>query len=167
MGTSQIKICFSKYIHNSISNYRAAFFHGQVEQPVRGLMSLVNHKDVEVLIAVNERGVFIIDPIECVSICNIYKTLLRLIRAKKNSHRPYCSDYVMKNFRGILLNPVRRMIQIVRLVYLFRYQKFPSQFFIFRCIFMYVNFSFVCVDIFFIVPYTFFFFLLFFFHFLI
>lgn len=46
----------------------AAFFHGQVEQPVRGLMSLVNHKDVEVLVAVNERGVFIIDPQECVRI---------------------------------------------------------------------------------------------------
>ncbi|KNC23805.1 hypothetical protein FF38_01276 [Lucilia cuprina] len=45
----------------------AAFFHGQVEQPVRGLMSLVNHKDVEVLIAVNERGVFIIDPSECLT----------------------------------------------------------------------------------------------------
>uniref|UniRef100_A0A1B0BB54 FERM domain-containing protein 8 n=1 Tax=Glossina palpalis gambiensis TaxID=67801 RepID=A0A1B0BB54_9MUSC len=45
--------------------YGAAFFHGQVEQPVRGLMSMVNHKDVRVLVAVNERGVFIIDPIEC------------------------------------------------------------------------------------------------------
>lgn len=46
---------------------RAAFFHGQVEQPVRGLMSLVNHKDISVIIAINERGVFIIDPLECVS----------------------------------------------------------------------------------------------------
>uniref|UniRef100_A0A1A9W2Q4 FERM domain-containing protein 8 n=1 Tax=Glossina brevipalpis TaxID=37001 RepID=A0A1A9W2Q4_9MUSC len=45
--------------------YGAAFFHGQVEQPVRGLMSMVNHKDAEVLVAVNERGVFIIDPIQC------------------------------------------------------------------------------------------------------
>lgn len=38
-----------------------------MEQPIRGLMSLVSHKDVEVNIAVNERGIFIIDPIECVS----------------------------------------------------------------------------------------------------
>ncbi|EDW66469.1 FERM domain-containing protein 8 isoform X3 [Drosophila virilis] len=44
--------------------YGAAFFHGQMEQPVRGIMSLVNHKDMEVLIAVNERGVFIIDCFE-------------------------------------------------------------------------------------------------------
>lgn len=45
----------------------AAFFHGQVEQPVRGIMSLVNHKDVAVVIAINERGIFIIDPVESVS----------------------------------------------------------------------------------------------------
>lgn len=48
-------------------HHSAAFFHGQVEQPVRGLMSLVQHKDIPVLIAINERGIFIIDHIECVS----------------------------------------------------------------------------------------------------
>lgn len=50
--------------------HRAAYFHGQIEQPVRGIMALVNQKDMEVLIAVNERGVFIIDPYECVCINN-------------------------------------------------------------------------------------------------
>lgn len=30
-------------------------------------MALVNQKDMEVLVAVNERGVFVIDPYECVS----------------------------------------------------------------------------------------------------
>jgi len=54
----------------------AAYFHGQIEQPVRGIMALVNQKDMEVLVAVNERGVFIIDPYECVSLINIYVTLL-------------------------------------------------------------------------------------------
>uniref|UniRef100_A0A182VZX2 FERM domain-containing protein 8 n=1 Tax=Anopheles minimus TaxID=112268 RepID=A0A182VZX2_9DIPT len=47
--------------------YGAAYFHGQVEQPVRGLMSLMQQKDLPVLIAVNERGIFVIDQIECVS----------------------------------------------------------------------------------------------------
>lgn len=47
--------------------FRAAFFHGQVEQPVRGLMSLVNHKDISVLIAINEKGLFVIDHFESVS----------------------------------------------------------------------------------------------------
>ncbi|XP_053698647.1 FERM domain-containing protein 8 [Sabethes cyaneus] len=45
--------------------YGAAYFHGQVEQPVRGLMGLVQQKDLPVLIAVNERGIFVIDQIEC------------------------------------------------------------------------------------------------------
>ncbi|XP_033244575.1 FERM domain-containing protein 8 [Drosophila miranda] len=44
--------------------YGAAFFHGQMEQPVRGIMALVNQKDMKVLIAVNERGVYIIDAYE-------------------------------------------------------------------------------------------------------
>uniref|UniRef100_A0A1B0C9K7 Putative 26s proteasome regulatory complex subunit n=1 Tax=Lutzomyia longipalpis TaxID=7200 RepID=A0A1B0C9K7_LUTLO len=44
--------------------YGAAFFHGQVEQPVRGLMSLVHQKDISVLIAINEKGVFVIDHVE-------------------------------------------------------------------------------------------------------
>lgn len=74
LGSSVLRVCINlghankihfQFLVKSIYN-RAAFFHGQVEQPVRGLMSLVNHKDVEVIIAVNERGVFIIDPVECV-----------------------------------------------------------------------------------------------------
>lgn len=50
-----------------VCSISAAFFHGQVEQPVRGLMSLVHHKDIPVLIAVNEKGVFVIDHVENVS----------------------------------------------------------------------------------------------------
>lgn len=38
-----------------------------MEQPVRGLTSLMQQKDLPVLIAVNERGIFVIDQIECVS----------------------------------------------------------------------------------------------------
>lgn len=47
--------------------YRSAFFHAQIEQPVRGLMSLFNQQDESVLVAINERGVFIIDHIASVS----------------------------------------------------------------------------------------------------
>jgi len=43
---------------------RCAFFHGQIEQPVRGLMSLINHKDVPIYIAVNTEGVYILDCVE-------------------------------------------------------------------------------------------------------
>lgn len=44
--------------------FRCAFFHGQIEQPVRGLMSLINHKDVPIYIAVNTEGVYILDCVE-------------------------------------------------------------------------------------------------------
>lgn len=53
-------------LSNTLLFFSAAFFHGQVEQPVRGLMSLVNHKDVSILVAINEKGVFIIDHYESV-----------------------------------------------------------------------------------------------------
>lgn len=45
----------------------AAFYHGQLEQPVRGLMSLFQQKDIPVLIAINEKGIYVIDHVECVS----------------------------------------------------------------------------------------------------
>lgn len=78
MGTSFLWVIEKNYLYSSklfyllivglfsCVNNSAAFFHGQVEQPVRGLMSLVNHKDISVLIAINERGVFIIDHHESV-----------------------------------------------------------------------------------------------------
>jgi len=50
---------FKTYI-NKLKMSRCAFFHGQIEQPVRGLMSLINHKDVPIYIAVNTEGVYIL-----------------------------------------------------------------------------------------------------------
>ncbi|VVC36930.1 Hypothetical protein CINCED_3A016635 [Cinara cedri] len=44
--------------------YGSAFFHGQIEQPVRGLMSLINHKDVPIIVAINTEGVYILDCVE-------------------------------------------------------------------------------------------------------
>lgn len=46
--------------------YGAAFFEGQVEQPVRGLTSLMTHQDIPVLVAINARGIYVIDNIQCV-----------------------------------------------------------------------------------------------------
>lgn len=50
--------------------FSSAFFHAQIEQPVRGLMSLFNQQDVPILVAINERGVFIIDNVNGVSVVN-------------------------------------------------------------------------------------------------
>lgn len=60
------KIYVVKYII-----FRAAFFEGQIEQPVRGLTSLMTHQDIPVLVAINARGVYVIDDLECVSLYNI------------------------------------------------------------------------------------------------
>lgn len=50
-----------------------------MEQPVRGLMSLFQQKDVSVLVAINERGVFIIDNLNSVSEClTLFAVLPRL-----------------------------------------------------------------------------------------
>lgn len=48
-------------------DFRAAFFEGQIEEPVRGLISLLTHQDVPVLVAINARGLYIIDDLNCVS----------------------------------------------------------------------------------------------------
>ncbi|XP_061400406.1 FERM domain-containing protein 8, partial [Musca vetustissima] len=48
----------------SLPFYGAAYFYGQIEQSMHGFKHFLNTKDVNVLIAVNERGVYIIDPAE-------------------------------------------------------------------------------------------------------
>ncbi|XP_023021197.1 FERM domain-containing protein 8 Bili [Leptinotarsa decemlineata] len=50
----------------SLPFYGSAFFEGQVEQPVRGLTSLIIHQDIPVLVAINSRGIYIIDDLQCV-----------------------------------------------------------------------------------------------------
>lgn len=41
--------------------FSCAFFRGQIEQPVRGLISLINHKDIPIFVAINTEGVYILD----------------------------------------------------------------------------------------------------------
>ncbi|KAK0082262.1 hypothetical protein PV325_010762 [Microctonus aethiopoides] len=48
-----------------LPSYGAAFFHGQIEQPVRGLASWITNHDQSVLIAINTTGVYIVDDIQC------------------------------------------------------------------------------------------------------
>ncbi|XP_050531247.1 putative FERM domain-containing protein FRMD8P1 [Daktulosphaira vitifoliae] len=57
---------FHKYLEccYMLPFYGCAFFRGQIEQPVRGLLSLINHKDVPVYIAINTDGVYILDIVE-------------------------------------------------------------------------------------------------------
>ena len=55
------------YMYNRCLFLRSAFFEGQIEQPVRGLTSLMTHQDIPVLVAINSRGVHVIDDLQCVS----------------------------------------------------------------------------------------------------
>ncbi|XP_050437980.1 putative FERM domain-containing protein FRMD8P1 isoform X2 [Adelges cooleyi] len=57
---------YQKYLECSymLPFYGCAFFPGQIEQPVRGLMSLLNHKDVPIYVAINTEGVYILDNTE-------------------------------------------------------------------------------------------------------
>lgn len=59
--TIKLNIWFYITRINTFNLSSCAFFHGQIEQPVRGLMSLINHKDVPIFIAVNSEGVYILD----------------------------------------------------------------------------------------------------------
>ncbi|KAK4884490.1 hypothetical protein RN001_000761 [Aquatica leii] len=49
----------------SLPFYGSAFFEGQIEQPVRGLMSLITHQDVPVLVAINSKCIYVIDDNQC------------------------------------------------------------------------------------------------------
>ncbi|XP_018563861.1 FERM domain-containing protein 8 [Anoplophora glabripennis] len=49
----------------SLPFYGSAYFEGQVEQPVRGLTSLMTHQDIPVLVAINSKGLYIVDDLQC------------------------------------------------------------------------------------------------------
>ena len=48
--------------------YGSAFFRGQIETPAKSLTSLVINQDTDVIIAINNLGLHVIDPTNVVSI---------------------------------------------------------------------------------------------------
>ncbi|KAG4067842.1 hypothetical protein HA402_010528 [Bradysia odoriphaga] len=98
--------------------YGAAFFHGQVEQPVRGLMSLVNHKDIPVLIAINEKGLFVIDHFESTLILGLrYEELSWDYGKPSVSDDPDCLSCIFIQF-----DAVENGIAITKLMQIFSRQ---------------------------------------------
>ncbi|EDV93886.1 FERM domain-containing protein 8 [Drosophila grimshawi] len=98
--------------------YGAAFFHGQMEQPVRGIMSLVNHKDMEVLLAVNERGIFIIDCVENTLLLGLrYEDMSWDYAKPSDSEDSECLTCIFLQF-----DAVENGIQISKLVQVFSKQ---------------------------------------------
>lgn len=48
----------------SLPFYGSGFFEGQIEQPVRGPMSLMTHQDIPVLVAINSKSIYVIDDLQ-------------------------------------------------------------------------------------------------------
>ncbi|XP_055678307.1 FERM domain-containing protein 8 [Lutzomyia longipalpis] len=94
--------------------YGAAFFHGQVEQPVRGLMSLVHQKDISVLIAINEKGVFVIDHVESTLILGLrYEELSWDFAKPSSADDPECMPCIFIQFEAVENGiPVTKLMQI-------------------------------------------------------
>ncbi|XP_004524399.1 uncharacterized protein LOC101456936 isoform X1 [Ceratitis capitata] len=118
--TATTKKLMRKYLEFcwALPFYGAAFFQGQVEQPIRGLMSLVSHKDVEVNIAVNERGIFIIDPIECTLLLGLrYEDLSWDYARPSVSNDPECQTCIFIQF-----DAMENGIQVSKLMQIFSKQ---------------------------------------------
>lgn len=49
--------------------YGCAFFQAQVEESIRGVMSFFQQKDIPILCGINEKGIYVIDQVECVCTC--------------------------------------------------------------------------------------------------
>ncbi|XP_038106892.1 FERM domain-containing protein 8 isoform X3 [Culex quinquefasciatus] len=102
--TATTKKLMRKYLEFcwALPFYGAAYFHGQVEQPVRGLMSLMQQKDLPVLIAVNERGIYVIDQIECTLLLGLKYDELSWDYAKpSNVNDPECLPCIFLQFGAV------------------------------------------------------------------
>ncbi|XP_062535037.1 FERM domain-containing protein 8-like [Armigeres subalbatus] len=102
--TATTKKLMRKYLEFcwALPFYGAAYFHGQVEQPVRGLSSLMQQKDLPVLIAVNERGIFVIDHIECTLLLGLkYEELSWDYAKPSNVSDPECMQCIFLQFAAV------------------------------------------------------------------
>ncbi|XP_021710822.1 uncharacterized protein LOC5569452 [Aedes aegypti] len=102
--TATTKKLMRKYLEFcwALPFYGAAYFHGQVEQPVRGLTSLMQQKDLPVLIAVNERGIFVIDQIECTLLLGLkYEELSWDYAKPSNVNDPECMQCIFLQFAAV------------------------------------------------------------------
>lgn len=87
--------------------YGCAFFQGQVEQPVRGLTSLLTHQDVPVLVGVNPQGVYVIDNVQCILLLGLkYEDMSWDFAKPSQEDNPDCLPCLFLQFR-VLENGTR------------------------------------------------------------
>ncbi|XP_058807931.1 putative FERM domain-containing protein FRMD8P1 [Phymastichus coffea] len=79
--------------------YGAAFFHGQIEKPVRGLASWITNCDLPVLIAINTVGVHIVDNSQCSLLLGLKYSELNWEMAKpSDENNPDCLPCLFLQF---------------------------------------------------------------------
>lgn len=79
--------------------YGAAFFQGQIERPVRGLASWITNRDLQVLIAINTSGVYIVDDVQCSLLLGLKYSELSWEMAKPSDERnPDCLPCLFLQF---------------------------------------------------------------------
>ncbi|XP_014610462.1 PREDICTED: FERM domain-containing protein 8 [Polistes canadensis] len=79
--------------------YGAAFFQGQIERPVRGLTSWITNRDLQVLIAINTSGVYIVDDMQCSLLLGLKYSELSWEMAKPSNERnPDCLPCLFLQF---------------------------------------------------------------------
>lgn len=87
--------------------YGCAFFQGQVEQPVRGLTSLLTHQDVPVLVGINPQGVYVIDNVQCILLLGLkYDDMSWDFAKPSQEDNPDCLPCLFLQFR-VLENGTR------------------------------------------------------------
>ncbi|XP_045466874.1 putative FERM domain-containing protein FRMD8P1 [Harmonia axyridis] len=79
--------------------YGAAFFEGQIEQPVRTLTSLITYHDLPVLVAINASSVYVIDDIECTVLVGLrYEDLSWEFARPSREDEPNCLPCLFLQF---------------------------------------------------------------------
>uniref|UniRef100_A0A1S4MXK8 FERM domain-containing protein 8 n=1 Tax=Pediculus humanus subsp. corporis TaxID=121224 RepID=A0A1S4MXK8_PEDHC len=113
--TTPVKKLVQKYLAFcwTLPFYGSAFFQGQVEQPVRGLTSLITHQDLLVLIAINSQGVYIIDHIQCTLLLGLkYKDMSWDYAKPSQENNPDCLPCLFIQF--IVLENGTRVSKILQ-----------------------------------------------------
>uniref|UniRef100_A0A146L8J5 FERM domain-containing protein 8 n=2 Tax=Lygus hesperus TaxID=30085 RepID=A0A146L8J5_LYGHE len=82
--------------------YGSAFFQGQIEQPVRGLTSLITHQDIPVLVGINAQGVYVINNVLCTLLVGLrYEELSWDFAKPSQEDNPDCLPCLFLQFRVV------------------------------------------------------------------
>ncbi|XP_066901081.1 FERM domain-containing protein 8-like isoform X2 [Halyomorpha halys] len=104
LGSIQARIELGPYNpqYHTLHFFSSAFFQGQIEQPVRGLKSLITHQDIPVLVGINGRGVYIINNIQYTLLVGLkYEELSWDFAKPSQEDNPDCLPCLFLQFRVV------------------------------------------------------------------